>query len=193
MIGPLFIQVPTTPSGQAYDRQRQMDESVRKLFNTMNALYKQITEFRKRVSPSGSQTLDVGEDVLLRVVRCTVNCSYFIQDYCSPSFSMSHTVSANSFTLMPFSAGRFLENLVKSTTGKVAEFTKAFEDMKKEFKTEVFEGTYIVTTVILGEVKDLRDDVKDLRNDVKDLSKSWYSDSQLATCTTCNLHDVFRR
>lgn len=93
----------------------------------------------------------------------------------------------------PLSAGRFLENLVKSTRDKVAGYTKAFEDMEKEFETEVFEGTYIVTTIILGEVKDMRDDVKDLRNDVKDLSKSWYSDSQLATCTTCNLHDLFRR
>lgn len=67
-----------------------MDDSVKELFNAMSTLYERITNFRKRVGSSGSETLDVSGDVLLRVVKQTVECSYFIQDYCMPSFSTSN-------------------------------------------------------------------------------------------------------
>lgn len=66
-----------------------MDNSVAELFKSMNALYVRITNFRRRVSSSGTETVDVGEDVLLRVAEWTMKCSYFIQDYCLPSFGAS--------------------------------------------------------------------------------------------------------
>lgn len=79
-----------------------MDDNVRQLFITMNALYVRVKNFQKRLGSSGFEILDVNEDVLLRLAKQTLDCSYFIQQYCRPSFGMSYIDHAYGFVIAEF-------------------------------------------------------------------------------------------
>lgn len=55
-----------------------------------------------------------------------------------------------------FLAVRIAEYIVKSPYDQITEYMSVFASMEKEFERGVFEGTYIVTTLILDEVEKLR-------------------------------------
>lgn len=72
---------------------------------------------------------------------------------------------SQTLTLTPSAtAKRTIKYIVKNPSDKIAEYMSVFASMEKEFEREVFEGTYVVATLILTEVEKLRKSFSDYQS-----------------------------